>query len=86
MGLFPRFLLSFIAFLNSPCYETPKNAPNKKQKKSKQLHCFLSPVGFFRHFFTRPSLRTFFGELAQICTSLSSSHPVRLRGAGISAA
>jgi hypothetical protein len=29
---FPRFFL--IAFLNSPCYETPKNAMKKKSSKT----------------------------------------------------
>jgi hypothetical protein len=37
----------FIAFLNSPCYETPKNASNKINGRKKR-HIFCDdPDGFF---------------------------------------
>jgi hypothetical protein len=69
--IFARFF--FIAFLNSPCYETPKNAIKKnrakqpwvKKKKTegkKAAFFVMSPDGFFRKkvffvFFELPLLR-----------------------------
>jgi hypothetical protein len=54
--IFARFVL--IAFLNSPCYETPKNAikksnqttegENKKTDEKKPTFFVMSPDGFFR--------------------------------------
>jgi hypothetical protein len=55
--IFARFF--FIAFLNSPCYETPKNAikknrtkqPRVKKKKTEEKKAaffVMSPDGFFR--------------------------------------
>jgi hypothetical protein len=57
-GIFARFF--FIAFLNSPCYETPKNATKKSKKSNKTTggkkkteekkaaFFVMSPDGFFR--------------------------------------
>jgi hypothetical protein len=49
-----------IAFLNSPCHETPKNAIKKSMKTKKVSSSFVFGVAanarHFRHFFSRPPL------------------------------
>jgi hypothetical protein len=52
--IFARFFL--IAFLNSPCYETPKNAikktePNNQGEFKNATWAVMSPDGFFRFVF-----------------------------------
>jgi hypothetical protein len=61
--IFARFF--FMAFLNSPCYETPKNAikknrtkpteggGGKKTEEKKAAFFVMSPDGLFRFFFLR---------------------------------
>jgi hypothetical protein len=82
--IFARFF--FIAFLNSPCYETPKNAikikknrtkqPRVKKKKTEEKKAaffVMSPDGFFRGKVGRiwwPP-QEILGEEAQARTSLS---------------
>jgi hypothetical protein len=77
-GNFPRFFL--IAFLNSPCYETPKTAikqieqNNRGRKKTEEKKTFfvMSPEKSFVVFFELPLLRNAQNAIKKIDKQINS--------------